>query len=83
MNAKAILSSKGQVVIPKNMRNQLGLHSGSEFAISVKKRGVIELKPIARNIKDFFGKGKSCASSEGAHDIDELITQAVIENDKC
>lgn len=82
MNAKAILSSKGQVVIPKNMRNQLGLHSGSEFAISVKKRGVIELKPIARNIKDFFGKGKSCSGLESTHDIDDLITQAVIENDK-
>ncbi len=83
MNAKAILSSKGQVVIPKNMRNQLGLHSGSEFAISVKKRGVIELKPIARNIKDFFGKGESCASLNSTPpDIDELITQAVIENDK-
>jgi len=82
MNAKAILSSKGQVVIPKNMRNQLGLHSGSEFAISVKKRGVIELKPIARNIKDFFGKGKSCSRLEITHDIDELIKQAVIENDK-
>lgn len=82
MNTKAILSSKGQVVIPKNMRNQLGLHSGSEFAISVKKRGVIELKPIARNIKDFFGKGKSASRLESTYDIDELIMQAVIENDK-
>lgn len=80
MNTKAILSSKGQVVIPKNMRNQLGLHSGSEFAISVKKRGVIELKPIARNIKDFFGQGKFAL--ESTYDIDELIMQAVIENDK-
>lgn len=82
MSAKAILSSKGQVVIPKNMRNKLGLHSGSEFAISVKKKGVIELKPIAKNIKDFFGKGKRKSSLKDGSDIDELIMQAVIDNDR-
>lgn len=82
MNAKAVLSSKGQVVIPKNMRSELGLHSGSEFAISVRRKGVIELKPIAKSIKDFFGKGKRKSSCQSSSDIDELIMQAVIENDR-
>lgn len=57
MSTKAILSSKGQVVIPKDMRSKLGLHSGTEFTISVKKKGIIELKPMSRSVKDFLLKG--------------------------
>lgn len=84
MSAKAILSSKGQVVIPKSLREKLGLHSGIEFAIGIKKKGVIELKPVRRNLQDFFGRGKRNKTSKSpvGEDIDKLIAKAVIENDR-
>ena len=81
MSVKAILSSKGQVVIPKILRKQLGLHLGSEFIVCVKKKGIIELKPVSKTINNFFGKGKS-SIIEKRSDIDDLIAKAVIENDR-
>ena len=85
MGAKAILSSKGQVVIPKAMRDKLGLHSGIELTIGVKKEsGIIELKPVRRKLQDFFGMGKlnKQAKANKKEDVDELIAKAVTENDR-
>ena len=81
MTAKAVLSSKGQVVIPKKMREKLGLHSGYEFAIGINSQSTIELKPIKRNLKDFFSIGKKLNVKKITEDVDELISQAIIEND--
>ncbi|MFY9589268.1 AbrB/MazE/SpoVT family DNA-binding domain-containing protein [Rickettsia endosymbiont of Halotydeus destructor] len=81
MNNKVIVSSKGQVVIPKNIRTKLGLHSGSELIINYKNNKVLELYPIQKNIDKFFGKGKHRVQNEKV-DIDKAISIAVIENDR-
>ena len=84
MNAKAILSSKGQVVIPKYLREKLGLHSGSEFTIGIRKKGIIELNPVRKNLKSFFGMCKQTATGKEvvSENIDDLIAKAVLENDR-
>ncbi len=47
------MSSRGQVVIPENVRNDLGLKAGDRFVV-VAERGVVVLKGIARpSIKEF------------------------------
>ncbi|MFZ2486304.1 MAG: AbrB/MazE/SpoVT family DNA-binding domain-containing protein [Candidatus Rickettsiella isopodorum] len=40
------LSSKGQVVIPEEIREQMGLHAGDQFVVLAKK-GVVILKTIS------------------------------------
>jgi AbrB family looped-hinge helix DNA binding protein len=40
------LSSKGQIVIPEDVRNRLALHSGDQFVV-VGEQGVIILKLIS------------------------------------
>ena len=47
------MSSKGQVVIPEEIRNQLGLESGTQFVV-VGDRDVVILKAIAApSMKEF------------------------------
>ncbi|MCO5163234.1 MAG: AbrB/MazE/SpoVT family DNA-binding domain-containing protein [Mesorhizobium sp.] len=47
MNARARISSKGQLVLPKAVRDEFGLGPGSEVDIE-SVGGSIILKPIAR-----------------------------------
>ena len=48
------MSSKGQVVIPENIRNQLKLKAGSQFIV-VGKDDMVILKAISPPSKEDFG----------------------------
>ena len=84
MNAKAILSSKGQLVIPKTLRTKLGLHSGSELIIALKNNSSLEIYPIKKDITKFFGLGKRRIKNKvmSIEDIDNAIAKAVTQNDR-
>lgn len=75
-NAKAIVSSRGQVVIPKNIRKALDIHDGTELIFSVEDDGSLLLKPVKRSLLDFFGylkrPGEKALSVE---EMDETIEE--------
>jgi AbrB family looped-hinge helix DNA binding protein len=81
MESKTIVSSRGQVVIPKFIRDSIGLHSGSELFLSIREGHILELTPIHRDIREFFGKG--AARVQGKHisveEMDSAIAKAVTE----
>lgn len=82
MNAKALVSSKGQVVIPKHLRKALGIHAGSELAITLKAGNILELQFVQRSIKEFFGQGSVYINNEQIIDVNEAIAKAVTDNDQ-
>lgn len=49
------LSSKGQLVIPKPMRETLGYHSGMRFHVTIEGKKII-LSPLASPIDSLYGK---------------------------
>ncbi len=51
---KVVLSSKGQLVIPKAIRASAHLHDGEELLLRVREDDVIELSPIRKTIEDLF-----------------------------
>src|SRR5260364_90858 len=55
LNSKAIVSSRGQVVIPRALREKLGIHAGEEIFFYVRHDGKIELKRLTGSIKKFWG----------------------------
>jgi AbrB family looped-hinge helix DNA binding protein len=82
MNAKAIMSSKGQVVVPRVLREALGLHAGSELIFAMHRDGVLEVKPLKRSIEMFFGRCKQAGEKPlSIEDMDKAIGQAVSDND--
>lgn len=84
MNAKAILSSKGQLVIPKLLRTKLGLHSGSELIVELTNNDSLELHPVKNNIIKFFGMGKDKVDDKimSIEDMDNIISKVVADNDR-
>jgi len=71
------MSSKGQVVIPENIRKQLNLKAGTQFVV-VGEKDVVILKNIAPPSIDEFGdliakarkKGKQMYSYPGYFSVD-------------
>ncbi len=81
-NNKAIVSSKGQVVIPKALRDKLGIHAGNELLFKVRADGVIEIKPVTRSIEMFFGRCKQANEEPMTiEEMDAAIAEAVAKDD--
>lgn len=54
--ATATLTSKGQVTIPKGIRDRLRLHCGDKLEVRVTGQGEVVLKPVARRGDEVFGR---------------------------
>ncbi len=53
--AIATLTSKGQTTIPKDIREQAGLHAGDRMHFTVLANGTIMLRVKRRNVADLQG----------------------------
>ncbi len=55
---KVRLEKQGRVLIPKKVRERLGLRIGEEMAVNVENEGIV-LKPF-RSVVDFSSELKGC-----------------------
>lgn len=53
--AVAQITSKGQVTIPKRVRDSLGLHTGDKLEFTVESTGQLTIRPITTRIDEVFG----------------------------
>ena len=84
MNARTTISSKGQIVIPKEIRDALRLHPGQSLAVSVKGRKIVmECPAPPRNTISFaefrarmpIYSGPPIAAEEMTTDIAKLFDE--------
>jgi AbrB family looped-hinge helix DNA binding protein len=54
--AVATLTTKGQVTIPKKVRDSLQLHTGDKIEIIVTDNQEAIIRPISKKVDDIFGK---------------------------
>ncbi|MCS7365221.1 MAG: AbrB/MazE/SpoVT family DNA-binding domain-containing protein [archaeon GB-1867-035] len=71
---KTVVSKKGQVVIPKNIREMLGLTTGTILKVSVEKKKII-LEPIEEPPKEIFIEA-------GSKITEKIIREAKTLSDK-
>jgi AbrB family looped-hinge helix DNA binding protein len=53
--AQARITSKGQVTIPKSIRERLHLHPGDKVDLLVSENGDAILRPITKTTEEIFG----------------------------
>ena len=54
--ALATLTTKGQVTIPKKIRESLKLHTGDKIEIIVTEKREAMIRPISKKVDDIFCK---------------------------
>ena len=54
--ATATLTSKGQLTIPKAVRDSLHLHTGDRVAFIIHGESEALLKPVTKSVDDVFGR---------------------------
>ena len=54
--ALATLTSKGQVTIPKAVRNSLNLHAGDKIEFVITETKEAFLRPVTKKVDDVFGR---------------------------
>ncbi len=77
--ALATLTSKGQVTLPKVIRESLSLHSGDKIEIIVTKENEAIIRPVSKKVDEVFCKLH--LSDREAASI-EAIDNAVMERMK-
>ena len=70
------LSTKGQLVLPRAIRNAAGLHSGSTLTVTLEADGTITARPVRGKLDTFFQALEGPASS-GPLEVDPAILEAV------
>ncbi len=82
MGALTTMTSKGQLTIPKDVRDQLNLAPGTRFYVTVRNGQIVAI-PKNKRIADFAGiLGKPPHDAGIAvEDIDEAIMDAAAEDD--
>jgi AbrB family looped-hinge helix DNA binding protein len=85
VNAQTKLSAKGQVVIPKDVRDRLNLKPGARFEVS-ERMGVIQLTPSIRTnpfppttIEDIRAIPRWTGRTRSVEEISSLSDEALRE----
>jgi AbrB family looped-hinge helix DNA binding protein len=74
----ATLTSKGQVTIPKEVRDALGLHAGDRVAFVVRDQ-VVELRPETVDLRSLYGSLKHEGKPVTVEEMNRDIADAVVE----
>jgi AbrB family looped-hinge helix DNA binding protein len=76
--ATATITSKGQITIPKMVRDALHLHSGDKLEFIVSQDGEVLIRPVTKKVDDVFGRlhkpGRKAASIE---EMDRAINKRI------
>jgi AbrB family looped-hinge helix DNA binding protein len=71
--AAATLTSKGQVTIPKEIREALGLETGHRVSFQVREDGVVEMSSENLDVMSLCGSLKPTVRGVTLKDMDEAI----------
>ncbi|MFI3187373.1 MAG: AbrB/MazE/SpoVT family DNA-binding domain-containing protein [Methylococcaceae bacterium] len=75
---QATLTSKGQITIPKSVRDSLALHAGDKIEFILTKNNEIMLKPVTKKVDDVFGRlFKAGRPAVDISEMDALIKQKI------
>ena len=80
MSTTATVSDKGQVTLPKALRDRLGIHAGSRLAFRVAADGTLNVQVLAKGSDALFGLlAKPGEPARSLAEMDAAIGEVVRE----
>ena len=76
---RTTLTSKGQITLPKEIRQRLGLKAGVTFECYVDRDGQVVLVPLTVKLEDLIGILPYSGPPKTIEEINEAIAQAAVE----
>jgi AbrB family looped-hinge helix DNA binding protein len=73
----ATVTSKGQITIPKEVRETVGLQAGHRVSFEVREDGVVEMHPETVDLMSLCGIIKPAVRGVTIEEMDEAIRKAV------
>lgn len=79
----ATMTSKGQVTIPKLIREELHLRTGDRLDFQVEENGTLRIRPLSKKVSEVFGafSPKAPETPFSDQEIKERLSQAFREGD--
>lgn len=77
----ATVTSKGQITIPIEVRERLGIRTGTRVEFVLRDDDVVEFVPATRSISELAGALKDDGPSMTLEQIDDAIAAHVVEED--
>ncbi len=75
----ATLTSKGQITIPKEIREALGIRTGDRVALRLRDDGIVEMQPEAVDLLLLCGILKPRIRGVTLEDFEEAIAKGATE----
>ena len=76
----ATLTTKGQITIPKDIRQRLLLQTGDKVDFTLTKSGEVLLQPVTRRVDEVFGRlGKRKQKALTPEEMDAAIRKRLAE----
>ena len=77
----ATMTTKGQVTIPKDVRESLRLHAGDKIEVVPTENGEAIIRPITKTVDEVFGSLKRTGQKPvSVEEMDEAIAQHLRNN---
>jgi AbrB family looped-hinge helix DNA binding protein len=70
--AEATVSSKGQITLPKALRNHLGIQTGSRIRFSLTPNGGFQASHVLYELEDLWKMADQGAKAEGLMTFEEM-----------
>jgi AbrB family looped-hinge helix DNA binding protein len=77
--SEAKMTSKGQLTVPKDVRQKLGLKPGDRIRFLIEADGRVRLMPAKRDISELVGILPKPKRALRLEEMDEAIGQEIVE----
>ena len=75
--SEARMTSKGQITLPKDIRDRLGLKQGDRVRFIVEDDGRVRLLPAKRDVSELFGSLPRPRRALSIEEMDDIVQTAV------
>ncbi|MFZ0395982.1 MAG: AbrB/MazE/SpoVT family DNA-binding domain-containing protein [Terracidiphilus sp.] len=69
---EATVTSKGQVTLPKELRNHLGIQTGSKIRFSISDRAPVTVEPVLYDLEDLWRMADQKAKPQTPMTFEEM-----------